>query len=85
MTIRVTSATIPGRSTPTVLITIHFLGWDVNLRLGDGSVMNSELTSCFSFGNECERMSVQVMHHRRKLKAGIMGDWENLDLYNMQS
>jgi hypothetical protein len=66
VTIRVTSATIPGRSTPTVLITIHFLGWDVNLRVGD-AVMNSQLTSCFSFGNECERMSDQVMHPRLKL------------------
>lgn len=58
VTILVTSATIPGRSTPTVLITTLFLGWDVNFREGDG-VKNSMPHICVILCDaaECRRSS----------------------------
>lgn len=68
MTIRVTSATIPGRSTPTVLIMILFFEWDENDRVVDVDDVTKLVSTSYMF--RLEIMGVIECQFRMIVAAG---------------
>lgn len=68
VTIRVTSATIPGRSTPTVLIMILFFEWDENDRVVDVDDVTKLVSTSYMF--RLEIMGVIECQFRMIVAAG---------------